>query len=370
MGENHMMGYKLLRPLLFRLEPERAHRLALASLEWLGSQVELLDATSRAFHYEEERLEQELFGLRFKNPVGLAAGFDKDARAVRGLAALGFGFLEVGSVSARPSPGNPKPRVFRLGKEGAIINRMGIPSEGAVRVAGRLAELGEHPVPLGVNLSFTTGAEMGREEVIADYRESLQRLYPYADYITINLSCPNIPDVEFDPREPGDLEALLRGLAEERGRLGPLKPLLIKISPDWSEAELKRVLEVAQRYVDGLIAVNTTTSREGVVSPLSAEEGGLSGRPLRARAREVVAEAYRLTEGRLPIIGVGGISTAEDAWEMFRAGASLVQVYTGLIYEGPGIIKRINRGLVRLLERHGYQDIAAVTGTGVRGQGC
>lgn len=355
--------------LLFCLEPERAHRLALAALDWLGRQPRLQGAVRRLLNYEDPRLEQELFGLRFPNPVGLAAGFDKDGRAIRGLAALGFGFLEVGSVSARPSPGNPRPRLFRLPKDQAIINRMGLPSEGAERVAQRLARLGARPVPLGLNLSFTSQVPLSREEIIQDYLASFRRLYPYADYFALNLSCPNLPEVEFDPTSPEDLEALLAGVAEERARLGPgsEKPILIKVSPDWSEAELDRVLEVSQPYVNGVIATNTTTARAGLLTRaprLVSQEGGLSGRPLRERSTAVVAHIYRRTEGRLPIIGVGGIFTAQDAWEKIRAGARLVQIYTGLIYEGPGIIRRLNWGLVRLLEEHGCRGIAEAVGSG------
>ncbi len=354
------MSRLLLRP-LFWLEPERAHRLALASLEWLGRHPRLQRAVHGLLSYEDPRLEQEVFGLRFKNPVGLAAGFDKDGRAVTGLAALGFGFLEIGSVSARPSRGNPRPRVFRLEKDRAIINRMGIPSEGADRVAARLAGLKDRPVPLGLNLNFTTGAALGREEIVADYLYSFRRLYPYADYFAINLSCPNLPEVEFDPTSPEDVGLLLARLAEERARLGGKKPILVKVSPDWSEEELDRVLEASQGHVEGIIAVNTTTSREGLKTRdprLTSQEGGLSGLPLRERATEVVAHIHRRTQGKLPIIGVGGIFTAEAAWEKICAGASLIQIYTGLIYEGPGLVKRLNRGLGRLLAEHGFQSIA------------
>lgn len=381
-----MRAYKLLlRPLLFHMDPEWAHALALAALEWLGRQPELWEAIGRLFRYEDPRLEGELLGLRLRNPVGLAAGFDKDARAVRGLAALGFGFLEVGSVSARPSEGNPRPRLFRLPQDRALINRMGIPSEGADRVAARLKALREEedgPMlfssnaklpPVGVNLSFTTGpaAPRDRAEVIEDFLYSFRSLYPWADYFVINLSCPNLPEVEFDPTEPEDLEALLRSLLKERGELGEgPKPLLIKLSPDLSDLELDRVLEAAERYIDGIIATNTTTSREGLSlrtrdQRLTAQEGGLSGAPLRGRATQVIAEIYQKTGGKLPIIGVGGVFTPEDAWEKLRAGASLVQVYTGLIYEGPGLIKRINRGLVRLLDEGGYSNITEVIGSGV-----
>lgn len=359
----------LVRP-LHLFEPERAHRLALASLEWLGKHPRLRRAVNGLLSYEDPRLEQELFGLTFRNPVGLAAGFDKDGRAVAGLAALGFGFLELGSVSAHLSPGNPQPRLFRLPKDRAIINRMGIPSEGADRVAERLAKVARHleahPIPIGLNLSFTSQLPLGREEVIVDYLESFRKLYPYADYFAINLSCPNLPEVEFDPTSPEDARLLLARLAEERARLGGKKPILIKVSPDWSEAELDRDLEVARGYIDGIIAVNTTTSRAGLSTRdprLISQEGGLSGPPLRERATEVIAYIYRRTGGKLPIIGVGGIFTALDAFEKICAGASLVQVYTGLIYEGPGIVRKINRGLVRLLETYGYESIAEAIGS-------
>jgi dihydroorotate dehydrogenase len=358
---------RLLPRLLFCLEPERAHRLALSALEWLGRHPGLQRAIHSLSSYEDPRLEQELLGLHFKNPIGLAAGFDKDARAVAGLAALGFGFIEVGSVSARSSPGNPRPRLFRLPKDKAIINRMGIPSEGAERVAARLARLGSHPLPIGVNLNFTTQLDLDREEIIDDYLDSFRKLSPYADYFAVNLSCPNLPEGEFDPTSPRDLEALLVGLAREQSQLsGKRKPILIKVSPDWTEAELDRVLEAARGHIDGIIAVNTTTSRAGLLTRdprLASQAGGLSGRPLRERATKVIAHIYRRTEGKLPIIGVGGIFTARDAFEKICAGASLVQIYTGLVYEGPGIVKRLNRGLVRLMEEHGYADITAAIGS-------
>lgn len=354
------------RPLLFRLDPERAHRLVLAILEWVGSQGELREALGKLFGYQDPRLEQKLFGLRFRNPVGLAAGFDKDARAARGLATLGFGFLELGSVSARPSSGNPRPRIFRLEEDKAIINRMGIPSQGADRVAERLIKLGAQSLPLGINLHFTTQVQLSREETIQDYRESFRRLYPCAGYFAVNLSCPNLPQLEFDPAGPEFLEKILQGLTEERAKLGEgPKPILVKLSPDLGEKGLARLLGAVQAYADGVIAVNTTASRVDLRTEnrdLIPEEGGLSGQPLRARATEIVAQVYRQTEGKLPIIGVGGIFTAEDAWERIRAGASLVQIYTGLIYEGPGMVKRINWGLVRLLEEHGHQNIAEATG--------
>ncbi len=306
--------------------------------------------------------------MQFKNPIGLAAGFDKDGRALGGVSSLGFGFLELGSVSAAPSPGNPRPRIFRLPQDEAIINRMGIPSEGADRVAERLAGLEDYCPPLGINLNFTTQTALNREETIRDYLQSFRRLYPYADYFALNLSCPNLPEAEFDPTKPQDVEQLLGNLEGEREKLNGPKPILVKLSPDLKGEVLTELLEAVKGHVDGFIAVNTTTSRDGLKTQnrrLIGQEGGLSGRPLRERATEVIAQIYRQTEGKLPIIGVGGIFNAEDAWEKIRSGASLVQIYTGLIYKGPGIVKGINKGLIRLLKKQGYRSIAELIGSGV-----
>ena len=356
------MNYKLLRRLLFQLDPERAHRLAIRTLAWLSKpeQEELLRFIERIFTFTNPKLEREVLGMRFRNPVGLAAGFDKDAEAIPALAALGFGFIEVGSVTARPSPGNPRLRLFRLEQDQAIINRLGLPSQGADRVAGRLEALraaGEIAIPLGVNIAPTTGpqAPRGQAAVIEDYRYSLAKLYRFADYIAINISCPNLPELEFDPQDPAGLGLLLEVLIQERKRLSAeagKRPLLVKLSPDLSAERLKELVEIAlQHGIDGFIAVNTTTSRAGLKdTKLSRQPGGLSGAPLRARAREVVAQLRSLVGREIPIIGVGGIFTAEDAWAMLRAGADLIQLYTGLVYCGPGIVKRINQGLLRLME--------------------
>jgi len=354
------MSYRLFRSLLFRLEPERAHRLVLHGLAWLSKpeQEELLRFFERIFTLADSRLERKVLGLRFRNPVGLAAGFDKDAEAVPALAALGFGFLEVGSVTARPSPGNPRPRLFRLEQDEAIINRMGLPSRGADRVADRLGALraeGRITIPVGVNIAPTTGLEAprGQAAAIEDYRYSLRKLYRYADYIAINISCPNLPELGFDPQRPAELAPLLEALERERGRLSAdagRRPLLLKLSPDLGPAEMEEIVKMAlQHGIDGFIAVNTTTSRAGLKdTELASQPGGLSGAPLRARALEVVTQLRRLVGRDAAIIGVGGIFTAEDAWEMLHAGADLVQLFTALVYHGLGVVKRINQGLLRL----------------------
>lgn len=354
------MIYKLfVRPFLFLIDPESGHGIVIKLLEWLGNHPLLIRAISTLFTYENSKLETNLFGLTFRNPVGLAAGFDKDARVVNALLTLGFGYLEVGSVSAQTSPGNPSPRIFRLKKDKAIINRMGIPSAGADVAANRLAKLKGRRIPLGLNLNFTTCLPLSRAEIIADYLYTFKKCYAYADYFAVNISCPNLPEVEFDPMRPEDLGELLQRLTEENRRLSEgltPKPILLKISPDLSEEELDQLLGVAQGYIDGIIAVNTTQVRRGLRTrdeTLVNQEGGLSGRPLRDRAREIVAYIHQKTEGRLPIIGVGGVFTAQDAFEMIKAGASLVQIYTGLIYGGPGVVKRINKGLVKLLQGSG-----------------
>jgi dihydroorotate dehydrogenase len=297
---------------------------------------------------------REVFGLRFPHPIGLAAGFDKNARAVPALAALGFSFIEIGTITQHAQPGNPRPRLFRLPSDQALINRMGFNNDGADAIAKRLARQPKSPVPLGISLGKSKVTPL--EDAVADYTASLDRLYPWADYFAVNVSSPNTPGLRA-LQERDRLDALLasllarlhvRALAEgER-----VKPLLVKVAPDLDEAALAEVVEVClARGASGLIAVNTTISRDGLSDGASAtlrdEPGGLSGRPLHARAVAVVSTLARQTEGRLPIIGSGGIFTVDDAQRMLDAGASLLQLYTSFIYEGPGIARRLARGLAQ-----------------------
>jgi dihydroorotate dehydrogenase len=291
--------------------------------------------------------------LRFPNPIGLAAGFDKNAVAVPALAALGFGFVEVGTVTRLAQPGNPRPRLFRLPEDGALINRMGFNNLGAETVAARLAHQRKAAVPLGISLGKSKVTPL--EEAVADYLGSLDALYPYGDYFAVNVSSPNTPGLR-ELQERDRLDALLAALqssmrrhAADEGRATP-KPLLVKVAPDLNDAALDDVLEVClARGVSGLIAVNTTLSRDGLSaqtpSALRDEPGGLSGRPLLARALAVVRRLAVRSGGRLPLIGCGGISTPDDARRMLDAGSSLVQLYTGFIYEGPGLPRRLVRGL-------------------------
>jgi len=329
------------RPLLFRRDAEAAHERTLLWLARLSRRPRALAALRR--WYGVGGGERTVFGVRFPQPVGLAAGMDKDGVALPAWPALGFGFVEVGTVTAVPQPGNPRPRLFRLPHSAAIVNRMGFNNAGAQALARRLAAYGPLPVPVGVSLGKSKVVPL--EDAVEDYLASLRLLYPYGDYFAVNVSSPNTPGL----RSLQDREPLSTLLGELRAH-GP-KPLLVKIAPDLSESSICEVLAVCEVHrVDGVIATNTTVGRAGVAAAdaaVAAQAGGLSGRPLTARAREVVEFVHRETGGRIPIIGVGGILDAVDAQRLFDAGASLVQLYTGLVYRGPGLVRRINRACVR-----------------------
>jgi dihydroorotate dehydrogenase len=356
----------LLRPALFRLsddDPERAHAWAMRALAWAARSRVALAALRRVHAVADPRLRQTVFGAAFPNPVGLAAGFDKDAVALPALAALGFGFIEAGTVTLHPQPGNPRPRIVRLPEHAALINRLGFNNDGAAAVAARLARLDPLTVPLGISLGKSKVTPL--DGAVDDYLGSLRLLERFADYIAVNVSSPNTPGLRaLQEREA--IAALLGAL-----RAATAKPLLVKVAPDLSDAALDDLLDVALAHrIDGLIAVNTTLAREPVAGhPRAGETGGLSGRPLRERARAVVRRVVQTTGGRLPVIGVGGISTDADAYAMIRAGASLVQVYTSFVYGGPAVAGRINRGLLRRMERDGVRSLADLRGDGAETAG-
>ena len=349
--------------MFFRLDAERAHNVAMGCLAALARLAPLGRLIERRQAVVDARLRQELFGLSFPNPVGLAAGFDKQAHAVPVWANLGFGFAEVGTITAEPQPGNPKPRIFRLPGDRAVINRLGFNSDGAAVVARRLAAWEEtgraHRIPLGVNIGKTKVAE----DAAADYVAAFTRVARNADYIAVNVSSPNTPGLR-DLQERDALETLLSRLAAANHVQGLATPILVKIAPDLDHGALEAIVGIARdRGVSGLIVANTTIGRTGATSPLIAEAGGMSGAPLRDLAKEVVRQVYALSGG-LPIIGVGGIFSAADAWAKILAGASLVQVYTGFVYEGPGLPRRINRELLTLMEQAGVRSLAEVVGGG------
>ncbi len=343
------MLYELLRPLIFALnrDAESAHDRGMGLLRWVGEHPGAAGWLERRTTVHDARLQRSVFGIRFRNPVGLAGGFDKNAVAMRGFEALGFGFLEIGTVTRRPQPGNPRPRVFRLPADGAIINRFGFNNEGAVALAERLAAAPPRSVPIGISLGKNKDTPL--EEAAGDYLFSLRALYEYGDYFAVNVSSPNTPGLR-QLQDAAALDALLGALVEEAGALGrvagvPPKPVLVKVAPDLTDDALDEALAVCTaRGVSGVIATNTTLSREGLRSAVK-QEGGLSGRPLLRRSLEVVRHIATQAPG-LPVIGVGGIFSPADARAMLDAGASLVQVYTGLVYHGPFFVRTLNRGLL------------------------
>jgi dihydroorotate dehydrogenase len=347
--------YRLIRPVLRRLPPEVAHELTLRALE-LGVGRFLGRSASR--QPDPPALAQRLWGFDFSNPVGLAAGYDKDARVPEAMLQLGFGFVEIGTVTPRPQPGNPKPRLFRLEGDRAIINRMGFNSGGLDAVVGRLSNRARSGI-VGVNL----GRNRGTEDAVADYVEGVLRTARVADYLVVNVSSPNTPGLRaLQGREI--LATLLQRLVRVREQAGQRVPLLVKIAPDLALEERRDIAQVAlDTGIDGLIVSNTTLARPDLVSRYAHEAGGLSGRPLLAPSTALLADMYRLTQGRLPLIGVGGIASAADAYAKIRAGASLVQLYTALVFAGPDLLGEIKSGLVDLLRRDGFGAVAEAVGT-------
>ncbi len=336
-----MKPYDLARPVLFRLDPEAAHHASLEAMRLLG--LAPLAARLVRFRCRPRSRPVRAFGLNFAHPVGLAAGYDKDAQAIRGLGALGFSHVEVGTVTPRPQAGNPKPRIFRLPEDRGLINRLGFPSRGADFVAERLAK--PRPPGLVVGVNIGKNKDTPNEEAAADYLALLEQFAPLADYLVVNVSSPNTVGLRhLQAREA--LESLLGALMSRRAQLAAQPPLLVKLAPDLDDQALDDALgALLDHGVDGVVATNTTIDRAGLSSTNAREVGGLSGAPLTQRATDFIAELQRRSEGKLPIIGVGGIFNADDAQAKLDAGATLVQLYTGLIYEGPTVVKRIVAGL-------------------------
>ena len=354
--------YQRLKPLLFRTDPEWIHERFMETLTWTGRHPGGLRLVSTLCRSVDKRLEVTRFGLTFPNPVGLAAGFDKNARAVPTWAALGFGHVEIGSVTAHAQPGNPKPRLFRLPNDEALINRMGFNNDGAAAVARRLGHLkNTRPleVPLGVNLGKSKVTSL--DDAPSDYLTSLARLWSLADYFVINVSSPNTPGLR-ELQDKERLETLLETVTEYTAAQEVGKPILLKIAPDLTFSQIDEIVTLVLNYkLSGLIATNTTIAREGLRTPID-ETGGLSGRPVRERSVEVL-EHLKARVGDLPLISVGGVFSADDVYGRLRAGACLVQLYTSLVYEGPLLLKRLNEGVLERLERDGFSDIEEVIGS-------
>ncbi len=351
-GGDTVTVYDLAKPLLFRLPAETAHGLGHSALRTVDG-TPLTALLERRYAVTDDRLRVEAFDQSFPNPVGVAAGFDKNAEVPGALAALGFGHVEVGGVTAEPQSGNPRPRMFRLREDEAIVNRMGLNNHGADAVGDRLAST-DVSVPVGVNIAKSEHVDSAGAP--ADYRYTYERVAEGGDFFVVNVSCPNSQGFE----ELQNRETMADIFAELTD--AGAAPLLVKLSPDLPEPAIEDTLDlVAEFDLDGVVATNTTTDRpDGLRSPSQTETGGLSGRPIEERATETVRFVAARTDA--PVVGVGGVSTAADAYRKVRAGATLVQLYTGLVYEGPSIARDINRGLLDLLERDGFGSVEEAVG--------
>jgi dihydroorotate dehydrogenase len=354
-----------MRPALFALDAERAHDLMMATLR----QPLVQRALRAGFHpFRRDSLRQRVLGLAFDNPVGLAAGLDKQGTATSTWATLGFGFVEIGTVTPRPQPGNPRPRIFRLPEDLAIINRLGFNSVGANGVARNLAAGAPSTIRLGINVG--KNRETPNDRAAEDYLRAVEALHPFADYFVVNVSSPNTSGLR-DLQESQTLRTLIQQVVTRVRALKPgtAVPVLVKVSPDMAPDDLVRSVAAAvEGGAAGAIATNTTIARVALKTgpPLAAEAGGLSGAPLRAAANEACRLLYRHLGPGVPIVGVGGVFTADHAYERIRAGASLVQLYTGLIYEGPGVISRILDGLAKRLARDGFSNVREAIGVDVQ----
>jgi len=339
----------LIKPLLFKLDAERAHHLVFDNLKRAARLPGASAALRGLYDYQHPGLAREVFGLKFANPVGLAAGLDKNAVFTDELATLGFGFVEIGTVTPRPQPGNPQPRLFRLPADEALINRMGFNNDGAAVVAARLRQRRNRQLIIGGNIG--KNKDTPNERAGDDYVAAFEALAEVVDYFVVNVSSPNTPGLR-ELQDKAPLIKLLQQVQERNlARLTP-RPLLLKIAPDLTDAQLDDILEIAREtHLSGLVATNTTIARPGSLRTPAATvashgAGGLSGRPLRERATEVIRYLHQRSQGQLPIIGAGGIHSAHDAQEKLAAGAVLVQLYTGFVYEGPGLVRQINESLL------------------------
>jgi len=333
----------LIRPILFQFDPEKIHHTTFSLLRF-ANKIGLGGLFRSLYKVEDKRLERELFGLTFPNPVGLAAGFDKDAKLYKELSNCGFGFIEIGTVTPKPQDGNPKKRLFRLQSDSAIINRMGFNNGGVAEAVERL-KANHGKVLIGGNIGKNKVTP--NEEAVNDYMICFEALFDHVDYFVVNVSSPNTPNLRaLQDKEP--LTALLQTLQDNNHQRPTRKPILLKIAPDLSNEQLHDIIDiVAETKIDGVIATNTTISRDGLTSENKKEAGGMSGKPLKERSTEVIKFLHDESKGAFPIIGVGGIHSAEDALEKLAAGASLVQLYTGFIYEGPKLIKAINTAILK-----------------------
>ena len=336
--------YKVfIKPILFLFDPEWVHHTVFSTLKLIHRIPGMGNLIKGFYQVKDQRLERKLFGLTFPNPVGLAAGFDKDAKLYKELSNFGFGFIEIGTLTPKPQPGNPKKRLFRLPEDGGLINRMGFNNEGVEAPIERLKR----------NKGILIGGNIGKnkltpnEEAVSDYVQCFEALFTHVDYFVVNVSSPNTPNLRaLQDKEP--LTHILQTLKDLNHSKPKPKPILLKIAPDLTEEQLVDIIDIVTSVkIDGVIATNTTLSREGLHSINKSEMGGLSGKPVTKKSTEVIRFLYEKSKNTFPIIGVGGIHSPEDAIEKLEAGASLIQLYTGFVYEGPGVVKRINKAILK-----------------------
>lgn len=362
-----MIFKKTIRPILFSQDPEKAHDAMLYHLESISKGTIIKKTLEHMFSFEDKRLRVTLDDLRFSNPVGLAAGFDKNAKVFSLMQAFGFGHVEVGTVTGKGQEGNPKPRMFRLAKDRALINRMGFNGLGAKKISEILQKTTQRTpskIPLGINIGKTKVVAL--ENATDDYLYSFELLYPFGDYFVINVSSPNTPNLR-ELQDKDKLLDLLLAIQKKNKNLAELtktipKKIFVKIAPDLNFSQIDDVLDVLKKtHCSGIIGTNTTIARPNLRTAID-EQGGLSGRPITKKSRDVVHYIYEKTNGKLPIIGVGGVFNARDACRMIQSGASLVQIYTGFVYEGPSCVKNINQGLVRYMKKHKIRNVSELVG--------
>jgi dihydroorotate dehydrogenase len=332
----------LIKPILFLFDPEWVHHTVFYLLKVIHRIPGVGSMIRGLYHLKDQRLERKLFGLTFPNPVGLAAGFDKDAKLYQELSNFGFGFIEIGTLTPKPQPGNPKKRLFRLPEDNGLINRMGFNNQGVLEAIERLKK--NNGVLIGGNIGKNKITP--NDEAVSDYVQCFEALFPHVDYFVVNVSSPNTPNLRaLQDKEP--LQHLLQTLKNLNLKRTSPKPILLKIAPDLIDDQLLDIIDIVTTIkIDGVIASNTTLSREGLISSNRSEMGGLSGKPVAERSTEVIRFLYEKSNNAFPIIGVGGIHSSEDAINKLNAGASLIQLYTGFVYEGPGVIKKINKAIL------------------------
>ncbi|MFS0722896.1 quinone-dependent dihydroorotate dehydrogenase [Paenibacillus sp. 1P07SE] len=365
-----MLYSKIAKPALFRMDPEKAHHLVIDGLHSAGKVPGMLSLLQSMYGMEPvPELAMDLFGLRFPLPVGLAAGLDKNAKSVDGFSSIGFGFAEVGTVTPKPQAGNELPRLFRLPPDDALINRMGFNNDGTEAMRLSLSRRRVKTIPIAINIGKNKATP--NEQAHEDYMACIRVLYEYGDFFVVNISSPNTPDLR--ALQHGDelktlLDSVRREMDAQGARRGETpKPVLVKIAPDMTAEQLEYTVDTIHKSgISGIIATNTTLSREGLTHPHAAEAGGLSGRPVTAMSTAVIRSVYSQTGGQLPIIGAGGIFDSDDAYDKICAGASLVEIYTALIYKGPEILRELNRGLLERLRRDGFTRLTEAVGSAHR----